>query len=170
MIDRTGRNGLSRLRSDHDGSGPVVILHVRVVAGATEIRMDVPEAAFSVRIANVMTLEASGLISGFGDEARSRADAQLVPIYDATDFHPDRTFGFLRYHVATASSGLRRGLAHVLDLLDRVELELHLPQYERIPPDRRRRFERLLGSFVFARSYSINGAYRRLLPNLLRHF
>jgi hypothetical protein len=130
--------------------------------------MDVPEAAFTVRVANIVALDANGLVSAFGDQARAKASVQLMPIYDATDFRPDRTYDFLRYYIAKASSGLRRGLAHVLDLLDRVDLELHLPGYEAVPPDRRRHFEQLLASFAFARSYSINGQYRRLPPNFLR--
>lgn len=118
---------------------------------------------------NVLAINTNGLISAFGAEARSQPGSQLVPIYDPTDFRPELTHDFVRYHTLKASSQLRRGLMHVLDLLDRVDWELHLPGYESTPTECRRRFEQLLASFVFARSYSINGAYRRLPPKLLRH-
>lgn len=145
-----------------------MILHVRVVATATELRIDIPEAAFTARVANILSVDAEGLMSGFGDQAEAGPAIRLMPIYEPVDFEPEWMHGFLRYYVMKAQSGLRRGLAHVLDLLDRVDWDLHLPGYAAIPLDRRRRFERLLEEFVFSRSYSINGEYRRLPPNFLR--
>lgn len=144
-----------------------MIVRVRIEASPDGVSIRAPEAKLNNDLPNVMMIDASGKIHAIGERLDSPG-LRRVAIYEAANFAPETTYDAIRYFTLRALSDLRRGGLGILGLFDRVDWELDLKGYELIDEDRRLRFERLLRDFTFARSYSLNGAYRRLPPNLLR--
>lgn len=119
---------------------------------------------------NRMAYNARGLVIAIGDHGTEAPTdvARAVPIYRAAGFNPVETAGAVYFYTRLAHQEVRRGLAHILDLLDRYDLVLELPGYHEIAAGVRAAFDKELYQMTYVRSYSINGRKKKLPWNLFR--
>jgi hypothetical protein len=137
-----------------------VILHVEFRADAERWRVRVAETGFIRDEPNRMAYNARGEVVAVGDPARDIGTdlVRIVPIYDAARFEPTGTLRCVHFYMMLAHQEVRRGLAHIFDLVDRYDLTLELPGYSDIAPGLRDAFEHDLEAMTLVRSYSINGS------------
>ena len=139
-----------------------MILHIEFRAVGDRWHVRCAEAGVALDEPNRMAYNDHGAVVSMGDRGRDVGmAARSVPIYDAVRFDPAGTASCVLFYTMLTRKGVRRGLARILDLLDRYEIALDLPGYSEIAADLRRAFEHQLDVMTLIRGYAINGQVKK---------
>ena len=138
-----------------------MILHIEFRAVGDRWHVRCAEAGVALDEPNRMAYNDHGAVVSIGDRGRDVGmAARSVPIYDAVRFDPAGTASCVLFYTMLTRKGVRRGLARILDLLDRYDA-LDLPGYSEIAADLRCAFEHQLDVMTLIRGYAINGQVKK---------
>ena len=97
-----------------------MILHIDFRAAGDRWHVRCAETGFAHDEPNRMAYNDRGEVVSIGERGRDIGIAdRSVPIYDAVRFDPAGTASCVLFYTMLTRKGVRRGLARLLDLLDR---------------------------------------------------